>query len=343
MLTKSLQTVAAFMSGQGTAIILLAAIVCGSLLGIALPDASTLLGRQIDFTILLLVFLLLFEVRIERILSSLNRIGFLAAALIANFVVIPAIGYAIASVFLSGYPIFLIGLVIYFMAPCTDWFLGFTRLAKGNTALGAALLPINMIVQLLLYPVYLQIFGIDTIDTAASDVVQTLVQWFLLPLLMAVAFRFVADRILNDTQMDRVQSVVSILVPVLLAILVGQISAANIDTLVVNAVVVPLILGAIFLFFLLTFFLSELISKVMKLTYEDRVLMTMTTSARNAPLMLALTMAVIPNQPALYAAIIIGMLVELPHLVALKSVLLRHHPSPKANAGVFDGAPAEAS
>ena len=29
------------------------------------------------------------------------------------------------------------GLMIYFLAPCTDWFLGFTRLARGDTTLGA--------------------------------------------------------------------------------------------------------------------------------------------------------------------------------------------------------------
>jgi len=43
----------------------------------------------------------------------------------------------------------------------------------------------------------------------------------------------------------------------------------------------------------------------------------MTTAARNAPLMLAITIIVIPNQPQIYATIIIGLLVVFPHLTIL--------------------------
>ncbi|MEM1132823.1 MAG: arsenic resistance protein [Pseudomonadota bacterium] len=323
MLSGALQKAADFMFGSGTAFVLIGAIIGGSLIGIALPGAGDMLSGQIDYTILLLVFLLLFEVRVQNVLSSLNRIPFLAATLIANFIIIPALGFGLASAFMFAHPLFFIGLVIYFMAPCTDWFLGFTRLAKGNTALGAALLPINMIVQLLLYPVYLHLFGIDAIETGAGDIAQTLWQWFLVPLLAALILRFVAERILREDQMQFVQNLVALIVPLLLALLVGQIFAANIGTLISNIAIFPLILCAIFLFFVLTFLLSEAIAKIMKLSYEDRVLMTMTTAARNAPLMLAVTMVVIPDQPVVYAAIIIGMLVEFPHLVALKVILER--------------------
>ncbi|MEM8833723.1 MAG: arsenic resistance protein, partial [Pseudomonadota bacterium] len=212
---------------------------------------------------------------------------------------------------------------IYFMAPCTDWFLGFTRLAKGNTALGAALLPINLIVQLLLYPVYLHIFGIDAIETGASNIFETLWQWFLVPLLLALSSRLIIERLVSKETLELIQSAITVIISVCLALLVLQISAANIGTLMAHVAIVPLILGAIFLFFIVIFFLSEGISKIMQFSYEDRVLIKMTMAARNAPLMLAVTMAVMPDQPIIYAAIIIGMLVELPHLVGLKVILLR--------------------
>lgn len=38
--------------------------------------------------------------------------------------------------------------------------------------------------------------------------------------------------------------------------------------------------------------------------------------------MLAVTMAVLPDQPLVYAALVIGMLVEFPHLTALRRLLL---------------------
>ena len=49
----------------------------------------------------------------------------------------------------------------------------------------------------------------------------------------------------------------------------------------------------------------------------------MTTSARNAPLMLAVTAVALPDQPVVHAAIILGMLIEFPHLTVLTHLLRR--------------------
>ncbi|MEM6603792.1 MAG: arsenic resistance protein [Pseudomonadota bacterium] len=323
MLSKSfsLQNAEQFISGWGSVVVILGAILIGSMVGIASDGVGDRLSNFIDYTILGLVFLLLFEVRPKKILSSLHRIDFIIAALVANFIIIPVLGFGIASVFLSSHPLFFIGLLIYFMAPCTDWFLGFTRLAHGNTTLGASLLPINMILQLLLYPFYLHIFGVEIIETDAVGIFQTLWQWFLIPLLGALASRYILERFLQKEVFETIEALISIIIPLCVALLVGQIFAANIGTLSENISIIPIILLAIFVFFTLTYTLSEVITKIMKFNYEDRALLTMTTGARNAPLMLAVTTAVLPDQPIIYAAIIIGTLIEFPHLIALKIIL----------------------
>ncbi|MEM1035581.1 MAG: arsenic resistance protein [Pseudomonadota bacterium] len=323
MLSLSLKQASDVMSGKGTPIALIAAILLGAAIGTAVPAAGAAASSWIDYTILFLVFLLLFEVRIQNVMTSLGRVRFLIVALIANFIIIPAIGFGIASVVLNAHPLFFIGLLIYFMAPCTDWFLGFTKLAGGNTALGAALLPINMLAQLLLYPVYLHLFGVEALGVSTDTIFESLWLWFLVPFAAAVIARFAAEKLLSTSQFETLQTFVALIVPILLAVLVWQIAAANVGTLLDNASVFPLIFVGIFAFFVATYLLSEAISKVMNLNYEDHVLMSMTTAARNAPMMLVVTMAVIPDQPIIYAAIIIGMLVELPHLVGLKSVLRR--------------------
>ena len=82
------------------------------------------------------------------------------------------------------------------------------------------------------------------------------------------------------------------------------------------------ILLAVFVFFILIYFLGEAISRLAHLAYPDHALLTMSIAARNAALMLAVTMAALPGQPLIYAALIIGMLVEFPHLTALRHVLL---------------------
>jgi hypothetical protein len=39
--------------------------------------------------------------------------------------------------------------------------------------------------------------------------------------------------------------------------------------------------------------------------------------------MLGLAMVVLPNQPLIYVTVTLGMLIEFPHLIALKVILLR--------------------
>ena len=143
------------------------AIIIGSITGIVSPKTGDLASNFIDPTILVLVFLLLFEVPVKGVFKGAINLRFIAIAWFCNFILIPLIGFAVASLFLSGETLFYTGLLIYFMAPCTDWYLGFTRLAKGNVELGAALLPINMISQLVLFPAYLLVF--DKVITYEID------------------------------------------------------------------------------------------------------------------------------------------------------------------------------
>lgn len=154
------------------------AIVFGSFLGLVVPQANVVAGRMIDPTVLTLVALLFFDVRFGRLKLLATAPRLIGIAWLANFVVIPTIALAITSLFLPGPPLLFTGVMIYLVAPCTDWFLGFTRMAGGNRDLGAVLLPINMVTQLALYPVVLWLFAREQIPANPEGIVQVVLQWF---------------------------------------------------------------------------------------------------------------------------------------------------------------------
>lgn len=295
--------------------LLFIAVTAGSVIGILFPSLGSSAGNFIDPTILTLVFLLLFEVPLKGVFKGVKNIRFIGLAWTINFLIIPFLGFSIASLFFSGQTLFYTGLIIYFMSPCTDWYLGFTRLAKGNVELGAALLPINMITQVVLFPVYLLLF--NTVVEYKIDLT-VLLEWFLQPLIAAVVLRFVLFRFI-----DKILPICKFTIPVVLALLVAQIFASNINQLVAHLSTVPVLLAAIFLFFALTFVLGDIAAKAAKLEYPEHSLLAFTTGARNAPLMLGLTTVALPDQPLIYATITIGMLIEFPHLTALKAILLK--------------------
>lgn len=322
----------AIFSNLGTTLLLVAAIVAGSILGGVSSDAGARLGGCVDPLILALVSVLFFEVDFLALRHAGGHWRCLALCWVCNFLVIPWLGWGVASVFLSGQPLLLTGLLIYFMAPCTDWFLGFTRLARGNTALGSVLLPVNLVTQLLLYPVYLGLLAGRGTGQGVISLGATLGQWFLAPFLGAVALHVLLRVLLPAAWFAFLRALAGRLVPWIIAAMVVCIFAANIAVILEHAPAFLRILGAVFVFFVLTYFLAEAAARLGRLAYPERVLLTMTTAARNAPLMLGVTMAVMPGQPLVHAALVIGMLVEFPHLTALKHLLLRHADAPPGAA-----------
>lgn len=305
-----------------TFFILMTGIVTGSFLGHFVPTTGEWLGNHLDYTLLALIGLLFFGVRFSALFQALNSLRFLTLALFANFIVVPLIGYYIASLFLAAHPLFVIGLTIYFISPCTDWFLSFTRLSEGNVALGTTLIPLNMTAQLLLYPLFIQLFTENTVQLEASVISSTLLQWFLLPLIVAVILRETLSLLLKPHQLEYLLEKVDQATPWLTALLVLQIFAGNIPIILAHLTVFTWVLLAVFSFFLLTFLLGEGLSYCFRLKYPEHALLTMAIAARNAPLMLSVTMAAFPGQPLIYVALVIGMLIEFPHLTVLQRLLL---------------------
>lgn len=52
-------------------------------------------------------------------------------------------------------PALRLGVRLALLVPCTDWFITFTQLGRGNTSRAIAVTPLNLLLQLLLLPVYL--------------------------------------------------------------------------------------------------------------------------------------------------------------------------------------------
>ena len=62
-----------------------------------------------------------------------------------NFLWTPIFVWGLGAIFLRDSPDLWVGLIMLMVTPCTDWYLIFTGIAKGNVPLATAFLPWNMI------------------------------------------------------------------------------------------------------------------------------------------------------------------------------------------------------
>ncbi|WP_156761945.1 arsenic resistance protein [Microbacterium karelineae] len=304
-----------------------AAIAVGSLIGIFAPGAAAGVASAADPLIMVLIGALFFTLTPGR-LPEVRRIP--RTALIAigmNFLAIPLLALALTA--LVPDEALRLGVLIYCLAPCTDWFLGFTRLTGGDTATGAALIPVQMVLQLLLYPVWLSLFAGERVDAMIDAAGPTLLTWFVLPAATGIAARLALRLVRRSSWRAGAVMAVDRAVPGVIAALIAAIFAGNVQVVLADLPSFAWVLAVVFGFFLAVYALGEAISRAFRLAYPEHALLTMTTSARNAPLMLAVTTIALPDQPAVHAAIVLGMLVEFPHLAVVTQLLRRRAPDPE--------------
>jgi len=166
----------------------LAAIGAGLAAGRAFPGMAAVLERAIWPALALLLYATFSQTPLVRLRTAFADARFLTAAVIGNFVCVPVLVIAAVWV-LPLEPAVRLGVMLVLLVPCTDWFISFTHLGKGDTARAIAFAPLSLLLQLALLPVYIGLFaGVDaTLAIAWRELLTVFAGLILLPLAAAFA------------------------------------------------------------------------------------------------------------------------------------------------------------
>lgn len=256
--------------------------------------------------------------------KAFTNVRFSALAVLTNFIWTPLLVWGLGAVFLSEHPVLWIGFVMLMVTPCTDWYLVFTGIAKGNVPLSTSLLPINLVLQIVLLPVYLLLFagvsGTVEIGSLLSGIFVMLILPFTLAQLTIGLFRRV--KVVQKFQ-ERYYGFFASTQTVFLALAVAAMFASQGRTLLANAGTVYLLLPPMLLFYTINFLLAQLNGRLLRFSYEDTASLTFTTVSKNSPMTLGIAILAFPNEPIIALVMVIEPLVELPVVFLLSQILLR--------------------
>lgn len=246
-----------------------------------------------------------------------------AASLGINFVWTPLLAGGLGWLLLSSEPDLRLGLVMLLVTPCTDWYLVFTGTARGNVALAASLLPPNLILQLLLLPVFVTALTGTAADIPLGDLAGSVALVLGIPLAIAALVRFVAARTNAHDRLDRTLERAQPVGLALLAIAIAAIFATHARVVTDNPDAFLRLLAPLAAFFALNYLIAEATARTLELRHAEHVTLTMTTLARNSPVALAIATAAFPDRPLVAVALVVGPLVELPVLALTANRLLQ--------------------
>lgn len=264
-----------------------------------------------------LLFILLFFIFLEidwvDLKEALKNSKFLFLVLGINFVWTPLFAFFLGTLFLSSNIYLQIALTLLLIMPCTDWYLIFTDITGGNVPLSTSILPYNLILQLLLFPIYLGLFyGNYNVFMDYSLALETVLE-LLIPLVLALIVRIVTIKIKKFNSFEKKIHQYSDKTEFIIVCIIAFSIFASEGSFLLEAITsFYSFLLALLGFYVVNFILSYSIGKIFKFNNENLISLVFAATARNTPLTLSLAGILYPDYKIISLVLLIGPLTELP-------------------------------
>lgn len=298
----------------------MAAIVTGVAAGWWIPGALSL-ETAINPVLVLLLFATFLAVPFTSIGRAFTDLRFLGAVLVLNFVVVPAVVFALSRVVAHDEAL-LLGVLLVLLAPCVDYVIVFSGLAGGASDRLLAAAPLLMLAQMVLLPAYLWVFaGAETVALVEiGPFVEAFVVLILIPLGAAAAVQWASPRMAAARAVEGTMAaaMVPLMMATLFTVIASQVRGVG-EQFGALAAVVPLYVG----FLVVMVPIGILAARAARLDVRSSRALVFTGATRNSLIVLPLALALPASLDLAPLVVVTQTLVELIGMVIFVRLIPR--------------------